>query len=103
MERIRIRLRTSGFGDFGLPSGQSTPVCYRFELTGRLISSYDLMVENGRARLEATGATSPQVLLRCAMDIFVLMMYRRLPLEVAIADNALAVEELKRLLVMPSK
>ena len=67
-------------------------MCYRFEWTGTRTRSYDLIVENGRARLEAAGVTRPQVILRCEVDIFVLMMYRRLFLEAAIADRALAVE-----------
>ncbi len=92
MERLRKRLDTFSFGAFHLPAGQSAPVCYRFELRGTLPSSHDLIIANGRARLEPAGATRPQVTFQCETESFVLLLYRRVTLEAALAAGSVAVE-----------
>ncbi len=92
MERIQARFGAPGYSDFRLASQYTAPVCYRFELTGALASTQDIIVESGRARLERSRIMNPQVTLRCDTDVFVLLMYCRLSLDVSLATGLLVVE-----------
>lgn len=92
MDRIRARFETPGYGGFRLAPEWSGPVCYRFELKGIINSPHDILVENDRAHFESAGATTPQVIFRCETALFILMMYRRLSLDEALASGALSIE-----------
>ncbi len=92
MARIPARLRGSGAANFRLDARLPTPVRYRFELTGAVPSTHDLIVENGTVRMEPAGTASPHVTFRCETERFVLLMYRRLTLEPMMAAGQLVVE-----------
>lgn len=89
LDRIETRFGTPGSGDFRLGSKQPVPVCYRFELTGTMTRAYDLIVENDRSHLVCAEAENPEVTFRCETDLFILMMYRRLSLDGALATSTL--------------
>jgi uncharacterized protein (TIGR03083 family) len=92
MARLPVRFGVPGYATFRLDARAPMPVCYRFALTGTVPGMYDILVENDKARMEPGGPASPHVTFRCATDIFVLMMYRRLTLEPVITAGQLAVE-----------
>lgn len=92
MARIPARLRVSGAANFRLDARLPIPVRYRFELTGAVPSTHDLIVENGTVRMEPGGTASPHVTFRCETELFVLLMYRRLTLEPMMAAGYLVVE-----------
>jgi uncharacterized protein (TIGR03083 family) len=92
LARIPGLLAWPGIATFRLDAGAPRPLRYRFALTGATPGTYDLLVNNDTARLEPVGSAPPHVTFRCATDIFVLLMYRRLTLEPVIAAGHLAVE-----------
>jgi uncharacterized protein (TIGR03083 family) len=92
MTRIPVRFGVPGYADFRLDAQAPTPVRYRFALTGVVASAHDIVVENAKARMEPAGTAPPHVTFRCATDIFVLMMYRRLTLEPVLAAGQLVVD-----------
>jgi hypothetical protein len=85
-------LACPGVGTFRLDARAPRPVRYRFALTGAVPGTYDILVDNDTARIAPVGAAPPHVTFRCATEIFVLMMYRRLTLEPVIAAGHLMVE-----------
>src|SRR5712692_9906002 len=89
---FRPGLGWPGYATFRLDARAPTPVRYRFALTGAVPSTHDILVENAKARMAPAGTATPHVTLRCATDIFVLMMYRRLTLEPVMAAGQLVVE-----------
>jgi uncharacterized protein (TIGR03083 family) len=90
--RIPGLLAFPGVGRFRLDAGEPQPVRYRFELTGAVPDTYDIQVENDTARIAPVGTAPPHVTFRCAADIFVLLMYRRLTLAPIIQAGHLVVE-----------
>jgi hypothetical protein len=92
MARMPAPFGRSGWAAFRLAPGVPTPVRYRFTLTGAVPSTHDVLVDNEQVRMEAAGTLTPHVTFRCAIDIFVLMMYRRLTLEPVRAAGHLVVE-----------
>jgi hypothetical protein len=92
MARIPARLRGSGSANFRLDARLPTPVRYRFELTGAVPSTHDLIVEHSTVRMEPAGAAPSHVTFRCETERFVLLMYRRLTLEPMMAAGQLVVE-----------
>jgi hypothetical protein len=68
-------------GTFRLDAGAPRPARYRFAFTGAVSGTYDILVENDTARIASVGPATPQVTFRCAAEIFVLLMFRRLTLE----------------------
>jgi uncharacterized protein (TIGR03083 family) len=92
LARIPVRFGVPGYADFRLDAQAPAPVRYRFGLTGTISSTHDIVVENAKARMEPAGTATPHVTFRCETDIFVLMMYRRLTLEPALAAGQLVVE-----------
>jgi hypothetical protein len=90
--RIPGLLAFPGVGRFRLDAKVPQPVCYRFALTGAVPGTYDIQVENDTARIAPVGAASPHVTFRCAADIFVLLMYRRLTLKPILQAGHLTVE-----------
>jgi SCP-2 sterol transfer family len=92
MTRIPARFGVPGYATFRLAARAPIPIRYRFALTGAVPSTHDIVVENEQARMEPAGTATPHVTFHCATDIFVLMMYRRLTLEPALAAGQLAVE-----------
>jgi hypothetical protein len=79
-------------GTFRLDAGAPKPVRYRFALTGAVPGTYDILVENDMARIAPVSQATPHVTFRCATDIFVLLIYRRLTLEPIMRVGHLAVE-----------
>ena len=75
-----------------MSSRQSGPVRYRFAVTGIGPSTHDIVVEEGKGRIEPAGAGAAEVTFRCDRDTFVLMMYKRLTLDEAIAAGRLSAE-----------
>jgi hypothetical protein len=91
LARIPGLLAFPGVGTFRLDAGVPRPVRYRFILTGALPGTYDILVENATARIAPIGPAPPHVTFRCATEIFVLLMYRRLTLEPIMRAGHLAV------------
>jgi uncharacterized protein (TIGR03083 family) len=92
MVRIPVRFGVPGYATFRLDARAPMPLRYRFALTGAAPSTHDIVVEHEMARMEPAGTAIPHVTFRCATDIFVLMMYRRLTLEPILAAGQLVVE-----------
>jgi uncharacterized protein (TIGR03083 family) len=92
LARIPRMLEWPGVGILRLDAGAPKPVRYRFALTGAVSGTYDILVENDMARIVPVSQATPHVTFRCATDIFVLLMYRRLTLEAIMRAGDLAVE-----------
>jgi uncharacterized protein (TIGR03083 family) len=92
MARIPGLLAFPGVGTFRLGARAPKPVRYRFALTGAVPGTYDMQVENDTARIAPVDTAPPHVTFRCATDIFVLLMYRRLTLEPIMQAGHLAVD-----------
>lgn len=70
----------------------TTTVRYRFELTGAVQGSHDIVVENGAARMEPAGTAAADVTFRCDTETFVLLAYGRIKFDTAVADGLITVE-----------
>ncbi len=73
-------------------SRASTPVRLRFEFAATAPGKVDIVVEGDKARMEAAGAVSANVTLRCNTETFVLLMWGRLSFDSAMSDSRLSVE-----------
>ena len=73
-------------------SNLTTPVRYRFELTGAVSGRHDIVVGDGTARMEPAGTAVADVTFRCDTETFVLLAYGRTTLGTAVADGLIAVE-----------
>ena len=91
MEKIRGN-RLPWSIPFETKSAPSGTICYRFELTGTFPGWRDVIVENGKARMEVTGDATANVSIRCQSESFVLLMYGRLTLDSASAAGLAQVE-----------
>jgi len=69
----------------------STPVRYRFAVTGISPRQTDIIVEGDTMRLAAASDTPAHVTLRCDTEAYVLLMYGRLHLETSIAAGRVVV------------
>jgi len=70
----------------------TTPVRYRFAVTGPGPSKSDIVVEGNTLRMEDAGGTTAVVTIRCDTETYVLLVYGRLNLEAAIAAGRLTIE-----------
>jgi len=70
----------------------TTPVRYRFVVTGLAPSKSDIVVERNMLRMEDAGDATPRVTMRCDTETYVLLVYGRLDLEAALASGRLTVE-----------
>src|SRR5882672_4120161 len=70
----------------------TTPVRYRFAVTGLGPSKSDIVVEGNTLRMEDAGGTTADVTIRCDTETYVLLVYGRLNLETAIAAGRLTLE-----------
>ena len=77
---------------FNPGSKLSAPVRYRLELTGAVPSRHDIVVEDGKARMQPTENAIPDVTLRCDTETFVLLAYGRITLAAALADGRIIAE-----------
>jgi uncharacterized protein (TIGR03083 family) len=86
--------RTSGFLTWAFRPGArlSTPVRYRFEVTGGVPSRVDIVVEGDHAHIAEAGDTAASVTFHCDTETYVLVMYGRLSLEAARVIGRLRVE-----------
>ena len=73
-------------------SGLSKTVCYRFELSGAVLGTYDILVDEGKARMEPAGNSDAEVILRCDAETFALLAYERITLDAGILDGRISVE-----------
>ena len=73
-------------------SGLSKPVCYRFELSGSVPGTYDILMGEGEARMEPAGTAAAEVTFHCDAETFALLAYERIALDAAISDGLIAVE-----------
>lgn len=73
-------------------SSLPAPVRLRFELTGAVPTRTDIVVEGDKARMEPTVAAGANVTFHSDTETFVLLMYGRLTLASAIADDQVLVE-----------
>ncbi len=70
----------------------TTPVRYHFVVTGPGPSKPDVIVEGNTLRMEDAGETTARVTMRCDTETYVLLVYGRLDLEVALASGRLMIE-----------
>jgi predicted lipid carrier protein YhbT len=70
----------------------TTPVRYRFVVTGLGPSQTDIVVERNTLRMEDAGDTTARVTMRCDTETYVLLVYGRLDLEAALASGRLMIE-----------
>src|SRR5712691_2301849 len=70
----------------------TTPVRYRFVVTGLGPSKSDIVVEGNTLRMEDAGDTTARVTMRCDTETYVLLVYGRLNLEAALASGRLTIE-----------
>jgi uncharacterized protein (TIGR03083 family) len=77
---------------FLLDAGWPTPVRYRWKMTDGNSETHDIVVEHDQCAMEPGGAAAANVTFRSDAETFVLLMYRRLPLETATATGHLIVE-----------
>ena len=71
---------------------QSASGRFRFELTGVVSGSHDIVVENGDSHMETAGKGSTGVTFRCDTETFALLAYSRISLDKAESEGRLAVE-----------
>ncbi|MCH7736170.1 MAG: maleylpyruvate isomerase family mycothiol-dependent enzyme [Chloroflexi bacterium] len=74
--------------------GSSMPASarFRFELTGPVAGSYDIVAGGGqKALMESASEKRPDAIFGCDSQTFVLLVYGRLSLEKAIADGHIVV------------
>jgi len=77
---------------FGQDAGLSLPVRSRWEVTGVVPGRHDIVGEDGTCRIEAASATAAHIAFRGDTETFVLLIYGRLTLELAIASGRLISE-----------
>jgi uncharacterized protein (TIGR03083 family) len=70
----------------------ATLVRYRFEVTGTVPTSLDVVVAGEQARIERGGTARASVIFRCTIETFVFVMYGRLTLQDALAHGRLTVD-----------
>jgi uncharacterized protein (TIGR03083 family) len=70
----------------------STPIRYRFEVSGPESNTYDIFVEGDTARFETTKSDKATVIFRCDIATFVLVMYGRLTQRAAMDSGRLTGE-----------
>jgi len=70
----------------------TTPIRYHFVVTGPGPSKPDVIVEGNTLRMEDAGETTARVTMRCDTETYVLLVYGRLDLEVALASGRLMIE-----------
>jgi uncharacterized protein (TIGR03083 family) len=88
MDRIPHR---SGFATFPIDTDRWPWVRYRFDLEADRAPSYDVIVENGKARMEPSGKAPADVTLHCDRATFALMMYKRLTLDPAVTQGRVTI------------
>ena len=65
---------------------------FRFELTGSVAGSYDIVAGGGqKAIMESASDKRPDAIFGCDTQTFVLLVYGRLSLEKAMADDLIIV------------
>lgn len=77
---------------FSLPPEFPGPVHFRWELRDAVVDTYDIVVEHGRCRMEPAAASAAQITFRGEAETFILVLYQRLPLMMAITTGGLVVE-----------
>lgn len=92
MDRIPQRFTIPWVADFSRGTSLPSPIRYCWDVTGVVSSPYDIVVEDGKCRIEPGGAAVGHVTCRSETETFVLLMYGRLTLESAIAAGRLSVE-----------
>ncbi len=81
MEFIPTRFGRQYYADFPFISGASAPVRYRFDVHGDSPSRYNIIVEEGKARMETPDGADADVIFGCDGTTFTLLMYKRFTLE----------------------
>ena len=86
--------RTSGFLNWAFRPGTrlSTPIRYRFIVTGIVPSRVDIVVEGDQARIAEAGDPPASATFHCDTETYLLVMYGRLTLDAAIAMGRMVVE-----------
>ena len=73
-------------------TGLPTPTRFRFEVTGTVSGSHDIVAGGGqKAVMEPAGQQSPDVTFKCDTQTFVLMVYGRITLDEAIDGGKITV------------
>src|SRR5262245_15975978 len=70
----------------------STPVRYRFVVSGSAPSKSDIVVDGDRLRMADADGTTADVTIRCDAETYVLLVYGRLDMEAASAAGRLVVQ-----------
>ena len=73
-------------------AGITSPTTFRFDLSGGLDQSYDIVVGDGDPRMVPAGSGTAEVTFACDAGTFVLVAYGRLTLQEALADGRISAE-----------
>ena len=94
MQRIPLQLVPGGPAGvaFGHEASPSLPVRYRWEVTGVVPGSHDIVMADGTCRMELASTAAVNVIFHGEAETFVLLMSGRLILESAIATGRLRAE-----------
>ncbi|MEE3012951.1 MAG: maleylpyruvate isomerase family mycothiol-dependent enzyme [Chloroflexota bacterium] len=71
---------------------QSASGRFRFELTGLVSGSHEIVVENGYSHMEAPGNGPTRATFRCDTETFALLVYGRVSLDKAESEGRLTVQ-----------
>ena len=71
---------------------QTETVRFRFELTGAVPGSHDIVAESGNVKMESARATTANVTIKCDTETFALLAYGRASLEQTESKGRLTVQ-----------
>ena len=71
---------------------QGTSAIYRFQVTGAIPGSHDIIVEKGESRMEPASGSAADVTFNCDTETFALLIYGRFQVKQAESDGRITVE-----------
>ncbi|MYC29605.1 MAG: maleylpyruvate isomerase family mycothiol-dependent enzyme [Chloroflexi bacterium] len=74
----------------GLAGTTENPSIIRFNLSGSVNRSYDIVLSAASTTIELSGGSSASAVIECDTEAFIMMLYRRLNLANAIADGIMS-------------
>ena len=92
MDKIPGKLGRPWSISFPSMTDAAGPVVYRFKLSGVGATDLDVVIEDDKARPEASGTAPANFSASCDTATFVLLMYGRFSLETAVAAGRLTAD-----------
>ena len=75
----------------GFAGALESPVILRFNLSGTVNRSYDIVLSAGTTTIELAGGHSASAVMECDTEAFIMMLYRRLKLSNAVTKGLMSV------------